>query len=66
MQNYNPATGIISLIIHKIVYFGQSPQRFIVDMTPYTKRYWNQHLSNNLVFPDLQFGQTQENKIPDA
>jgi hypothetical protein len=45
MQNDVLATGIMSFVMHEVVYFGRSLPWIIIDCIPYFRRYKIQHVS---------------------
>lgn len=45
MQNDVLATGIISFVMHEVVYFGRSLPWIIIDCIPYFNKYKIQHVS---------------------
>lgn len=51
MQNDTLATGIMSFLMHEIVYFGRSLPYIIIDAIPAFNRYKIQNVSANLGLP---------------
>ena len=49
MQNDVLATGIMSFVMHELVYFGRSIPWAIIDRIPYFNRYKIQNVRNSLV-----------------
>jgi methylsterol monooxygenase len=45
MQNDTIATGIMSFVMHEIVYFGRSIPWMIIDAIPYFNQYKLQNVS---------------------
>jgi hypothetical protein len=45
MQNDVLATGIMSFVMHEVVYFGRSLPWIIIDCIPYFRKYKIQHVS---------------------
>lgn len=45
MQNDTIATGIMSFVMHEIVYFGRSIPWMIIDAIPYFNKYKLQNVS---------------------
>lgn len=45
MQNDTIATGIMSFVMHEIVYFGRSLPWLIIDAIPYFNKYKLQNVS---------------------
>ena len=45
MQNDILATGIMSFVMHEVVYFGRSLPWIIIDRIPYFNKYKIQHVS---------------------
>ncbi len=45
MQNDTIATGIMSFVMHEIVYFGRSVPWMIIDAIPYFNQYKLQNVS---------------------
>lgn len=39
MQNDTLATGILSFVMHEVVYFGRSAPWMIIDALPYFRKY---------------------------
>lgn len=54
MQNDTIATGIMSFVMHELVYFGRSLPWIIIDSIPYFNKYKLQNVSGTLVFEDTQ------------
>lgn len=62
MQNDVLATGIMSFVLHEVIYFGRSLPWMIIDRIPYFKRYKIQPVSLFLRSTPL----TRQQKIPTA
>lgn len=45
MQNDTIATGIMSFVMHEVVYFGRSLPWIIIDAIPYFNKYKLQNVS---------------------
>ena len=67
MQNDTLATGLMSLAMHELVYFGRSLPWIIIDAIPWFRRYKIQqvcarlsklHLPDHILFRGRQFGLT--------
>jgi len=55
MQNDTLATGIMSFVMHEVVYFGRSAPWMIIDALPYFRKYklQNVRLTYTLNAPKL-------------
>ena len=52
MQNDVLATGIMSFVMHELVYFGRSLPWIIIDAIPYFNKYKIQNVSGRPYFPN--------------
>lgn len=50
MQNDTLATGIMSFMMHEIIYFGRALPWFIIDRIPYFNKYKIQNVSFHSLF----------------
>jgi methylsterol monooxygenase len=67
MQNDVLATGIMSFVMHELVYFGRSLPWIIIDRTRYFHRYKIQSVSLTLKYLcQVLDSQMMQNKIPTA
>lgn len=65
MQNDVLATGIMSFVMHEIVYFGRSLPWIIIDRTKYFNRWKIQHVCQDMILEFLRWLLTiVQNKIP--
>jgi hypothetical protein len=52
MQNDVLATGIMSFVMHELVYFGRSLPWIIIDAIPYFNKYKIQNVGSRSYFPN--------------
>jgi methylsterol monooxygenase len=66
MQNDTIATGIMSFVMHELVYFGRSIPWMIIDAIPYFNQYKLQNVSPWLVSPlgNLGISNSSQSKVP--
>jgi methylsterol monooxygenase len=54
MGNDTLATGLMSFVMHEIVYFGRSLPWIIIDAIPFFNRYKIQNVSQLLLMPQMR------------
>lgn len=59
MQNDTIATGIMSFVMHELVYFGRSLPWIIIDSIPYFNKYKLQNVSGILLFEYAKIADTR-------
>lgn len=64
MQNDVLATGIMSFLVHEIVYFGRSLPWIFIDSFGVFKNYKIQSVSYERLLIDVPFLIVKQNKIP--